>query len=76
MIQTAKMTDLLHREDLDRRPCPDPKCNQVHDEVGINPVCHPGAPTRVEYVRDDGVVRIRCAVCGACVCGIAVAAMH
>lgn len=40
--------------------CKDPFCG---DELYINQICHPHAPTQTKYSKKDGVLTVECAEC-------------
>ena len=64
----------LRRQQLDQARCRGEGCDHgTHDgPLELFPLCHPGGPLRVVYLR-DGLLSIRCHACDGPVCLVAVA---
>jgi hypothetical protein len=54
----------LTQRQLDDMQCANPDCAHEHDPtLYLTQRCHPGAGTQVSYSRENGTLRVECAVC-------------
>ena len=55
----------MRRRELDKMECGHPECTATeHPEIFLHPNCHANASVDALYRKADGVLFIRCAVCG------------
>lgn len=51
------------QEDMQTVECNAPGCTHDHSVLWVSPNCHEDAPLEAYYVKQDGVLYIRCADC-------------
>lgn len=51
-------------EQMNTWKCEDPNCDHEHPtNIEIMPGCHPGAPVRTVFYKEDGLIHIYCEFC-------------
>jgi hypothetical protein len=63
----------LTRRDLDPQGCGIPNCGHDHSILFLHSRCHPNAGVRASYVKESGVLSMRCRSCKSLIADIAVA---
>ena len=72
MPQTNRPKPLTQRE-LDQMRCGNPGCIDPGCSIFVSARCHPASQFTVEYVKQQGVLRIACGSCGRPVVDVKVA---